>query len=113
MPDIIKEVPKDEAGWIDFFAFSEHLIELFDLRIINYLGNELPSRVRDCICDVLIEPFWNFKLVEIKGKEIDQNRLYPSELKAFRLTGLGQKVLSIVMLSPQPPSFLSSFFNLN
>ncbi|MBU0501689.1 MAG: hypothetical protein ABIH69_03390 [bacterium] len=75
-------------------------LKVFDLRIINYLGNELPDRVRNCICDVLIELFWNFKLVEIQGKQVDQNRLYHSELKAFRLTSLGQKVLSIVTPPP-------------
>lgn len=110
---IMRDYEKGADSWIDFFKFAEYIRERFDLKHLNYLGVDLPERVRDCIVDVLIEPFLGFGMVEVQSELFDHHRISHTTLRAFRFTGLGDKMLEI--LSDDKPAFdlFGAFFNLN
>ena len=107
----MRSFKKDGDGWVNFHDFAGYLVKQFDLKLINYLGNNLPDRVHDCIVDVLIEPFFLFGMLEIKGEIYDERRIY--KVQSFKLMDTGTKMLSI--LSPRiiPINTFGSFFNMH
>lgn len=84
---------KDQAGFIDFYEFAEFLRIDLDLKVINYLNEELPERARDCVRQVFIGPLELFGILELKE---EKNEYGYDKLKSFKLTDLGQGVLGSI-----------------
>lgn len=55
---------KDQAEFVDFYEFAEFLRIDLDLKVINYLNEELPERARDRVRQVFIEPLELFGILE-------------------------------------------------
>ncbi len=110
---IMRDFKRDNDGWINFFDFAENIREHFDLKLINYLGQDLPHRVSDCLVDVLLEPLLGFGMIEVQGEVFDHHRVNSSKLKAFRVTALGEKMISIIVPDRPVVDFFSAILNFN
>lgn|GEM_PF-5152916 len=86
-----------KGGQINFFDFSEILRQSLDLRMVNYLGEDLPDRIRDCVREVIVEMFEGLGLFEcsydIEIKQYGSRQLEHKKIKSFRITKEGRRII--------------------
>lgn len=89
--------PGCKGGQIDLFDFSELLRQMLDLRMVNYLGQDLPDRVRDCVRQVIVEMFEELGLFECvyeTKKEEYNGRFWEfKKIRSFRITKEGRRII--------------------
>jgi hypothetical protein len=111
----VQKYPKDVEGWISFQDFAEYLRIELNLKLINYLGEDLPKRVHDCIKNVLLEPLHEFGIFDFKYEKKKIFKYEFDDMVAFKITQLGEIVINFIIQPEEPMlfDFLGKEFNLN
>ena len=96
--DMMRDLDRKHGkGKIDLFDFSEILRKTLGLTQINYLGQDLPERVRDCVRNVIVEMFEELGLVEcfyeIEKRQYNDREWEHKELKSFQITEEGRRTI--------------------
>ena len=88
---------KNNEGQIDFMEFAEQLRASLGLTLINYFGQNLPHRVRDCVRQVIVEMFEKLGIIECfhetKTEMLNGREWKQTELKSFKFTSEGRRSL--------------------